>query len=101
MITNFLAAIESEMDINSLPGTIIFVVMLSIFVGITVLVISLMIRLVRYLGTGGKERKLLRIELGKLAEEVHKMREQRDSGKTESAQSLSSSKAKRSEENLQ
>lgn len=76
MITNFLAAIESEMGINSLPGTIIFVVMLFIYVGITVLVISLMIRLARYISAAGKERKLLRIELGKLAEELQLIRKE-------------------------
>jgi hypothetical protein len=35
-----------------------------------------LIRLVSYLGTAGKERKLLRIELGKLSEEVHLLRQE-------------------------
>jgi len=70
-------------------------IMVLIYVGIPVLVISLMIRLVRYLSTAGKERKLLRIELGKLAEEVRQMREQRENiEETNSSQSLSSSETK-------
>ena len=32
--------------------------------------------MVRYLGTAGKEQKLIRMELGKLAEEVHLIRQE-------------------------
>jgi hypothetical protein len=39
------------------------------------LVIICLIRVSRYFRTAGKEQKLLRIELGKLAEEVHQIRE--------------------------
>jgi hypothetical protein len=76
MITNILAALEGEMRIDSFPGNIVFIVMLFIYVGIIVLVISLMIRLARYISAAGKERKLLRIELGKLAEEVQLIRKE-------------------------
>jgi hypothetical protein len=62
------------------PGGIaMFIVMLFIHVGIIVLTISLIIRLVIYLKTAGKERKLLRFELGKLAEEVRQIREKTES----------------------
>ncbi len=41
-----------------------------------ILVIIGLFRLVRYLGTAGKEHTLLRIELGKLSEEVHLLRQE-------------------------
>ena len=75
MITNILANIEA----SSPWGSVLLIIPLIIYVGFIVLVISLMVRLVRYISTAGKERKLLRMELGKLAEEVHQMREQRES----------------------
>ena len=53
-----------------------FIVLALVYVGIPVLVISLMFRLFKYLRTAGNERKLLRIELGKLAEEVHILRQE-------------------------
>lgn len=62
-------------SITTTGGAAYFIVMLFIYVGIIVLFISLMIRLVIYLKTAGKERKLLRFELGKLAEEVHQIKE--------------------------
>lgn len=69
------------MNMNTLaittPGGIaMFIVMLFIHVGIIVLFISLIIRLVIYLKTAGKERKLLRMELGKLADEFQQIRQQ-------------------------
>ncbi len=39
------------------------------------LVIVGLVRLVKYLGSAKKEQKLIRMELGKLAEEVHLIRE--------------------------
>lgn len=41
---------------------------------IIVCVLSLLIRVFRYFQNASKEQKLIRFELGKLAEEVHKLR---------------------------
>jgi hypothetical protein len=41
---------------------------------IFVLIIIGLIRLIKFLGSVPKEQKLLRMELGKLAEEVHQIR---------------------------
>ncbi|MHC4647832.1 MAG: hypothetical protein ACYTBJ_20410 [Planctomycetota bacterium] len=49
---------------------------------IIALVIMCLIRVSRYFMNAGKEQKLIRMELGKLAEEVHQLRcELRPSGK--------------------
>jgi hypothetical protein len=50
------------------------------------LIIICLIRISRYFLTAGKEQKLIRMELGKLAEEVHLLRQSLKDGKdTESA----------------
>ncbi len=49
-------------------------------VGVPVLVISLMIRFYKFLKTSAKEQQLLRMEVGKLAEEVKLMRAQKGGG---------------------
>jgi len=50
------------------------------------LVIVCLIRVARYFGNAGKEQKLIRLELGKVAEEVHLLRQElRGTGKQESA----------------
>ena len=67
--------IANIISINSLAGVFIFIVMMLVYVGVPVLIISLMIRLVKYLKTAGNERKLLRLELGKLADEVQPIRQ--------------------------
>ena len=49
------------------------------------LVIICLIRVARYFGSAGKEQKLMRMEMGKLAEEVHLLRQQiqsRESGES-------------------
>jgi hypothetical protein len=45
-----------------------------IYLGFIVLVVIGLIRFVKFLGSVPKEQKLLRMELGKLAEEVHQIR---------------------------
>jgi len=40
------------------------------------LVIVCLIRVARYFGNAGKEQKLIRLELGKVAEEVHLLRQE-------------------------
>jgi predicted RNase H-like nuclease len=50
--------------------------MMLVYVGVPVLIISLMIRLAKYLKAAGNERKLLRLELSKLADEVQQIRQE-------------------------
>jgi len=45
------------------------------------LVIICLIRVSRYFLTAGKEQKLIRMEIGKLAEEVHQLRQELKGGK--------------------
>ena len=54
-------------------GIIISIVMLFFYVGIIVLIISFLIRVVRYFNAAGKEQKRLRMEVGKLADEVQQI----------------------------
>jgi hypothetical protein len=53
------------------------------------LVIICLIRIVRYLGTAGKEQKLIRFELGKVAEEVHLLRQELKGEKGNSSPTVS------------
>jgi len=48
---------------------------------IVALVIIGLVRLVKFLGSANKEMKLTRMEVGKLAEEVHLMRQELKDGK--------------------
>ena len=72
MITNLLATVEGVymFSINMIRCVIILV-----HVFIIALVIICLIRMVKYLAASGKEQKLIRMELSKVAEEVHLMRE--------------------------
>ena len=67
MIFNILAKSVSSFSIGGL-------LIILVFVPILILLTIGLIRLVRYLGSAGKEQKLMRIEMGKLAEEVHLLR---------------------------
>lgn len=51
-------------------------VMVVAYVFIFALIIICLIRLSRYLMSAGKEQKLIRMELGKIAEEVHLLRQE-------------------------
>jgi len=65
--------------INFLPMAFINVAALVFIVAyafIIVLIIIGLIRLVKYLGNAKNEQKLMRMELGKLAEEVHLIRKE-------------------------
>lgn len=59
-----------------LPVTIIVLVALAFYVFIFTLVVMCLIDVTRYFSTAGKEQKLIRMELGKLAEEVHLLRQE-------------------------
>ena len=73
MILNILAVAEIQMRKSTSFSTLIL-----IFVGVPILSLLIigLIRLVRYLGNAGKEQKLTRMELGKVAEEVHQLRQE-------------------------
>ena len=74
MMFNTLAETQNQFSIGGLK--VIFV-----FMTILTLVIIGLIRLVRFLGSAGKEQKLIRMELGKVAEEVHLLRQELKGGK--------------------
>lgn len=57
-------------------GLLTAFVMIGAYVFIFALIVISLIRVARYFRTAGKEQKLLRIELGKLAEEVHLLRQE-------------------------
>ena len=61
-------------------GIIMFIVALFFYVGIIVLVISFLIRVVRYFNAAAKEQKLIRMEFGKLADEVQRIRNELSNG---------------------
>ena len=70
------------LGVTDARGVFLFILYAFIHVSILVLTVSLVVRLVRYLRTATKDRKLLRMELGKLAEEVRLMREEADGSGT-------------------
>ncbi|HUW18381.1 MAG TPA: hypothetical protein VMW16_03685 [Sedimentisphaerales bacterium] len=66
---------------NTAGGLVIVLVGFAAYVFIIALVIICLIRASRYFMTAGKEQKLTRIELGKLAEEVHQLRQDLKGGR--------------------
>ena len=61
----------------AIPVILILLIMGLIYIGIPVLIITLIIKMFKYFKEAAKERKLLRIELGKLADEVQQLRKLR------------------------
>jgi len=59
------------------------------YVFLFALIIICLIRVARYFGSAGKEQKLMRMEMGKLAEEVHLLRQQIKSGESSESSSQS------------
>jgi hypothetical protein len=72
MFDAILALVEGSFT----PGVLTAVAMLALYVFIFALVIICLIRVARYFGNAGKEQKLIRLELGKVAEEVHLLRQE-------------------------
>lgn len=74
-------AVESTTETYAFPEqtftsfSIIGLLVMLVYFFIIGLVIVGLVRLVKYLGSAKKEQKLIRMELGKLAEEVHLIRE--------------------------
>jgi hypothetical protein len=76
-----------EAMLSVTPGVLMAVAMLALYVFIFALVIICLIRVARYFGNAGKEQKLIRLELGKVAEEVHLLRQEFKSDKNAGASS--------------
>jgi hypothetical protein len=81
-MNHFLAFADSvePMDVNTI-GTAIFII---VYGGLLALIIILLIRMARYFINAGKEQKLIRLELGKIAEEVQLIRKEIKQGKEQS-----------------
>ena len=72
MIHNILAGAAGQ-PVISILGVFI---LLAVYAFIFALVIICLVRIARYFRTAGKEQKLIRMELGKVAEEVHLLRQE-------------------------
>ena len=57
------------------------ILMFTVYLGVLVLVINFLIRMIKYFKTAGNEQKLIRLELGKLADEVQQLRQKLQGGK--------------------
>jgi len=73
--------ILADMGDLILPVTIIVLVALAFYVFIFTLVVMCLVSVTRYFSTAGKEQKQIRIDLGKIAEEVHLIRQELEVGK--------------------
>jgi len=85
MINGILALVE----VINVPGILMVLVMFAAYVFIFALIIICLIRLSTYLRTAGKEQKLTRMELGKVAEEVHLLRQELKGSKNSDSSSQS------------
>jgi len=72
MIEEILASVE----VVNAPGILMVLVMVAVYAFIFALVIICLVRVSRYFRTAGKEQKLIRMELGKVAEEIHLLRQE-------------------------
>ena len=63
---------ERSSIVRSLGGKILG----AVFVALVALVVVCIYRAAEYFGSAKKEQKLLRIEMGKIAEEVHQLRQE-------------------------
>ena len=68
--------IESILALGRTSAILIAPIVLAAYAFIFALVIICLIRVSRYFRTAGKEQKLIRMELGKVAEEVHLIRQE-------------------------
>ena len=67
-------------NMEDAPGLLVLLAVAS-YVFIFALVTICLIRMSRYFLTAGKEQKLMRMEMGKMAEEVHLLRQKLEGGK--------------------
>ena len=68
---------------TSLGGFLTASLVLGAYVFVFILIIISLIRVSRYFKNAGKEQKLMRIEMGKLAEEVHLLRREMKGDKSD------------------
>ena len=68
-------------EVTNVPGILTVLVVVAVYAFIFALVIICLVRVARYFRTAGKEQKLIRMELGKVAEEVHLLRQELEGGK--------------------
>ena len=73
------AAAATRSQLAPVLLTLFFV---GIYAFLFALVIICLIRVARYFANAGKEQKLMRLELGKVAEEVHLLRQELKSDKS-------------------
>ena len=66
----------SVLAMTSLGGLLTAILVLSAYVFVFVLIIVCLIRVSRYFKNAGREQKLIRMEMGKLADEVHRLRQE-------------------------
>ena len=64
------------LDISVLGVNIRVLIVLAVYLFIFALIITCLIRVSNYFRNAGKEQKLIRMELGKVAEEVHLLRQE-------------------------
>ncbi|HCO96215.1 MAG TPA: hypothetical protein DIU00_20125 [Phycisphaerales bacterium] len=65
----------------SVGGVLMGLLVIAAYVFIFALIIICLVRVSRYFRNAGKEQKLIRMELGKMAEEVHLLRQEIKDGK--------------------
>lgn len=74
---------------SAIAPVFLTLLVIGVYVFLFALVIICLIRVARYFGSAGKEQKLMRMEMGKLAEEVHLLRQQIKSGESGESSSRS------------
>ena len=73
--------IEGILAVTARKMSLIAPIILAAYAFIFALVIICLVRVSRYFRTAGKEQKLIRMELGKVAEEVHLIRQELEGDK--------------------
>lgn len=73
MINSFLCA--TEPIVADYASTVFVMIVMIVYAFLLALIIICLVRASRYFKSAGKERQLTRMELGKVAEEVHLIRE--------------------------
>lgn len=73
--------ILARAGVINVSGFLTVIVVIAVYVFIFALIIICLVRVSRYFKTAGKEQKLIRMELSKLAEEVHLIHQELKGGK--------------------
>ena len=81
MINGILALMVSVVSVVDVGGVLMALIVIAAYVFIFALVIICLVRVSRYFRNAGKEQKLMRMEMGKVAEEVHLLRQEIKGGK--------------------